>query len=498
MKMSAIQAISNPTNEWQQDYRELVLLRKAVEASGEVVILTDKEGVITFVNPEFTRLYGYTTEEVVGKNTPRILKSGTMMPQDYVEFWDKLLQKNIVKGEFVNKCKDGSLVTIEASANPIVDESGNIIGFLAIQRDVSRQIQAKVALEAAHTFRQAIIDGIADPIMVIREDHHVQLMNRAAREFSFRDTAYDNSVLCYQVSHHSEKPCEGSKHPCPLAKVRETSQTVIVEHEHYQADGRLRLVEIIASPLIDVDGSFLGIIEAMRDITERRLVEVQLKQYTTRLRTLAAQLTEVAETERQKLAHELHDQVGQNLTALGINLNIIRSQLPENENESFQFHLDDSLALVEQTTERIRDVMVDLHPPVLDDYGLVAALRWHGNQFTRRTDVNVTVSGEELLPRLDSRVENALFRIAQEALTNVAKHAQASRITIKVDQDNDIVRLLIADDGIGFDTSQPIDYETGSGWGLLSMTERAESVGGRCSIDSTIGQGTQVIVELSR
>jgi signal transduction histidine kinase len=250
------------------------------------------------------------------------------------------------------------------------------------------------------------------------------------------------------------------------------------------------------------------------DITERKRTEEALQQYAERLRALAAQMAEVAEDERQRLARELHDQVGQNLTALGINLNIIRMQMPEEAAAPVRSRLDDSLSLVEQTAARIRDVMADLRPPVLDDYGLVAALHWYGEQFARRTDIATAVEGEEPVPRLAARVENALFRIAQEALTNVAKHAQATQVTVTVEVDGGTLRLVVADDGIGFDPSTtPFDPAQdklrtspaplaepagGRGWGLLTMTERAEAVGGRCRIESDSRQGTRVVVEVDR
>jgi signal transduction histidine kinase len=135
---------------------------------------------------------------------------------------------------------------------------------------------------------------------------------------------------------------------------------------------------------------------------------------------------------------------------------------------------------------------------VLDDYGFVAALRWYGEQFTGRTGVAVAVEGEEPNPRPAARVENALFRIAQEALTNVAKHAQATQVTVAVVADGETLRLVVADDGIGFDPAPLAEPGGGRGWGLLTMTERAEAVGGRCSIESGPGQGTQVVVEVSR
>jgi signal transduction histidine kinase/predicted hydrocarbon binding protein len=225
-----------------------------------------------------------------------------------------------------------------------------------------------------------------------------------------------------------------------------------------------------------------------------------VRQQHEQLRALSARLSEAEEAERQQLARELHDQVGQNLTALGINLNIARAQIPDSDpmGDAIRARLDDSLALVEQTAGRIRDVMANLHSPVMDDYGLVATLEWYGRQLSTRTDIDIAVQGEELDPRLTARVENALFRIAQEALTNVVKHAQATQATVNVLADGDSVRLIIADDGVGFDPRRLRTAGERQGWGLLSMTERAEAVGGHCHIESHPQKGTQVVVEAPR
>ncbi len=127
----------------------LVRLRQAVDTSGEVVFMTDPKGIITFINPEFTRLYGYEEEEVVGKVTPRILKGGSMQPEDYATFWKTILDKRVARGEMFNRTKDGHLVSVEVSVNPILDEHGNITGYLAIQIDVTRR------KELEEQFRQA-------------------------------------------------------------------------------------------------------------------------------------------------------------------------------------------------------------------------------------------------------------------------------------------------------------------------------------------------------
>ena len=133
-------------------------------------------------------------------------------------------------------------------------------------------------LKAAYEFQQSIIDGVAHPIMVIGADYQVKLMNRAAREFSGEDIDVSKPVFCYQVSHQHQAPCIGTDHPCPMEQVRQSGQPVTVIHQHYQANGEPRFVEVVASPLWGADGIFQGIIESVRDITERQSAEKMLTQ----------------------------------------------------------------------------------------------------------------------------------------------------------------------------------------------------------------------------
>ncbi|HEX7321007.1 MAG TPA: diguanylate cyclase [bacterium] len=138
--------VSRDVTERRKAEDDLIKMKKAVEASGEIMFLTDRQGMITFINPEFTRIYGYTVNEVVGKTTPRILKSMMMKKEDYEQFWKTLLSKQIVRGTIVNKTKSERLVHMESSANPIIDKDGNIIGFLAIQRDITDRLKAEERL----------------------------------------------------------------------------------------------------------------------------------------------------------------------------------------------------------------------------------------------------------------------------------------------------------------------------------------------------------------
>jgi diguanylate cyclase (GGDEF)-like protein/PAS domain S-box-containing protein len=131
----------------RQERAALQEFRQAVNVSGEAIFMTDVTGLITYINPEFTRLYGYTPEEVIGKTTPLILKSGMLAQADYESFWQTLLNKQAFKGQLVNKTKDGRLITIEVSGNPIIDNNSETIGFLAIQHDITQEIQARENLQ---------------------------------------------------------------------------------------------------------------------------------------------------------------------------------------------------------------------------------------------------------------------------------------------------------------------------------------------------------------
>jgi len=234
----------------------------------------------------------------------------------------------------------------------------------------------------------------------------------------------------------------------------------------------------------------------MAQIEERKQTEQALTRSQAQLRALYGQLSELEEAERRRLARELHDQVGQNLTALGINLNVVLNQLSDASRDKVEARLNDAVEIVKETAVAIRDVMAALRPHVLDDYGLKAALQMEVKRFADRTGIFAEVIGPEMVPRPSDGLETTLLRIAQEALTNVSKHGQAKRVVVHLEQTDGAIRLTIEDDGLGFDMEK-FNAHRNAEWGLMTMQERIQGHDGSLQVLSKPGMGTKVIVEVA-
>jgi PAS domain S-box-containing protein len=222
------------------------------------------------------------------------------------------------------------------------------------------------------------------------------------------------------------------------------------------------------------------------DITERRKAEEALKRY-------ARQLITQEETLRKSIANELHDDVGQEITCLLLNLALVGNKLAADS--ELQSSIEDSRELAREIYQTVRNLMVSLHPPLLDQYGLVPALNFYVDQLQKRTDTALTVDTTAGFPRLGCQAEMALFRVTQEALNNIVKHAEATKVVIGLKREEQMIRLAIVDDGKGFCQNES-GQQAYSGWGLAIMRERTELIGGSFRLDAVPGKGTSVTVEL--
>lgn len=235
--------------------------------------------------------------------------------------------------------------------------------------------------------------------------------------------------------------------------------------------------------------------QRIQELRETQLAEQQ------RLDALKAELlhrTVIAqESERQRIARELHDETGQTLTALGMGLRGMSDTIMTNRDRAVQQATQlEKLAMT--GVEELQRMVSGLHPPQLDDLGLLAALRWYANDISNRFGIDINITNHGGKPQLSSDVRSVVFRIAQEAITNVVRHAKAKRMDIQLDYTDEGIYLRVEDNGQGFNTEVVMKKKPGkpTAWGLLGMVERASLVGGTCNIFSNPGKGTLIEVHV--
>jgi PAS domain S-box-containing protein len=227
----------------------------------------------------------------------------------------------------------------------------------------------------------------------------------------------------------------------------------------------------------------------VRNITERKRTESRHREYSHKLEVLSRQLVEAQETERRNIARELHDEIGQALTVIELNLQAMMQSPARIERPRLQ----ECLAVVERVLAQVQDISLNLRPSLLDDLGLEPALRWATDRQAALVGLKVQFHAERVERRLDPVIETACFRIAQEALTNVVRHARAKVVTVDLRIQGDQLHLRIYDDGIGFEIATVREKAVnGASLGLLGMEERAALVGGKLQMTSAAHQGTQV------
>lgn len=226
------------------------------------------------------------------------------------------------------------------------------------------------------------------------------------------------------------------------------------------------------------------------NITKRKVAEGLLREREARLVHLSHLLLRAQEEERRRVAREMHDQLGQELIALKMNLQTLQAQSPAGNRR-----LQDSTLIAEQLIEQVRDLSLELHPTVLDDVGLAAALDWLCARQSARGGLPIEVRGERPLPRLTRAAEAALFRIVQEAISNALKHAQARSVAVTLRHDAEHLEISVQDDGRGFEPDL-VERQQRDSLGLLSMRERAELIGAAFDVRSRPGAGTRIVVRL--
>ena len=455
---------------------------------GEAVIATDSDGRITFLNSVAAALTGWQPEEALNQpigNVLRLINQESGTPADN-EVLRVLREKQAlaIANHVDLVTRDGREIAVEHSAAPILAGEGNVIGVVLIFRDVTERRQERIAIAE----QAVLLELTQDSVFVSDIEGRVQFWSRGAEVM----LGYSKADAAGKIAH--DLLC--TEFPQPFTEI----MAELMRVGHW--DGDLILTtkggrRVVAAGRWALQWSKRGkpprVLLVNSDITERKRVEDLLVLQTEQLRALAERLQCVREEDRKRIARDLHDQIGQILTAIKMDMSWISRHLPQSEAEVLA-RLRESIELIDDGVKAVRTICSGLRPGVLDDLGLVAAIDWQAREFASRNNVLCEVSLPPVDLHLGGDRATATFRIFQECLTNVIRHADAKHVRVALSQEDENIVLVVEDDGIGF--RAPDFSNTLRHLGLLGMKERAQFCGGDVQISSFPGNGTTVTVRV--
>jgi PAS domain S-box-containing protein len=496
------------------------------QAPSAISITTLEEGRFLDVNKQAEVLTGYSRDELIGRTTTEL--NLYVDPADRTRLVAQLKEKGVLTDlEREIRTKSGEIRTAVFSLVPI--QAGPKPCILSIAHDITERKRAESFLEGEKRVLEAISSGAPLPTVLesiaraVEEQRpgmlcSILLLDKSRKTLHHGAAPSLPPAYIHAVDGVAVGPAVGS---CGTAAFRE--KTVIVTDiasdplwEKYRSLALPHgLRACWSAPIFSSDRLVLGtfaqyyrvpksptaedlhLVERFCYLAgiaiERADAEEVLRNANQALRSLSRQLLQVQEDDRRAIARDLHDEIGQSLTA--IKLNVERAQRTAGQAARDRI-MKDCLHITDGVLDQVRNLSLDLHPSILDDLGLAYALKWYADRQAERAGLKIHVAADHSLPRLSHDIETACFRIAQEALTNVVRHAKARRATVTLKQEPTRVELRVQDDGTGFvvNGTSPLDGEASVG--LASMQERARLLGGEVRISSRLGHGTEVIAVL--
>jgi PAS domain S-box-containing protein len=519
-------------------HAEMALQRLAaiVESSNDAIIGKDPNGIITSWNKGAERIFGYTAREMVGASIMRLIPTARRNEEEFILGKIRRGEK-LEHFETVRQTKDGRLIDVSVTVSPIKDATGKVVGVSKVARDITVLKKAeRVLRESERRFRE-MIDALPAAIYTTDAEGRLTHFNPAAIEFSGRvpELGSDHWCVTWKLFNADGSPLPHDQ--CPMAIALKGGRIPRgVETMLERPDGTRVWFAPYPTPLRDSEGRIVGGINMLVDITERKnaeraqrrmdalralnrklkreilrrqAVEKSLKQseqqqsqlleqsrhMQDQLRNLSRRVLHSQEEERKRISRELHDVIAQTLTSINVRLAILREEALSNTKG-----LDESIArtqqLVEDSVNIVHRFARELRPPVLDDLGLIPALRTFMKTLTKETRIRVSLSAFAEVEKVNSDKRTVLYRVAQEALTNIARHAQARRAEVKIEKLDGAVCMTIKDDGKGFQTERVLHVKKNRRLGLVGMKERLEMAGGNFTVTSGPGKGTNVVAQI--
>jgi PAS domain S-box-containing protein len=462
-------------------------LASDIESVGLITFTVD--GEITWANNGFLKMSGYSREDLdAGRVRWDVMTPEEWMPQSNNALRELIEHGNTTPYEKMYIRKDGSRWWGLFAATRLSDDEGveYIIDITESKEMESRLVASEELFRAiVSQTNVAIALGDLDGVVTFVNEGMTRMLGCSEYELTgkhFLDFTHPDEVEASRRS-YSRLVADGIPFQC--------------EKRYVRKDGSVCWVKNSVSPVRDAEGSVSSVVTLSVDISARVQAEEALRENerqltdrvnkaTTELRSLSRELLRVQEAERRHLAYELHDEIGQALTGLTFSLEMAkRGERRE--------HLEHAEHITQSLLEQVRALTLELRPSVLDDMGLIPAFLELAERFPARTGVHVDLYHEGADRRFPTDIETVAYRVVQEALTNVARHSEAERATVRVVA-SDRLMIWISDEGQGFDIGAA--RAKGTYLGLAGMQERASLVGGNLVLDSATGEGTKIILEL--
>ena len=460
-------------------------------AAGDAIVLVDGGQTIVAINEAASQMFGYAQADLLGQPLSRLIpeaQRGAHDAQVRAFVASGQVERPALRHEAIRGLRsNGQVFPAEASISRVallVD--GQIrVYFVAMLRDtnVETGLRAEVALLSQRL--RTVLDLTPVAIWIVDVERVVYANQATVGLFGVPDRGH---LIGQPIDAllRADAPNSLRAH---LAQAQPgTADPTLLHGRIVRPDGSVREVEVATTALPDHGRTVMQMV--IIDVTQRRAQAREQALHRSELRRLAASVVEAREEERRRIARELHDELGQRLTALKMEIASLRADAPQRDDGG---RITGMLEMVDSTVAALRRIAADLRPLMLDDLGLNAAIEWLARDAGRRLDMEVTVRLGSDDPPLAPGADIALYRMVQEALTNVGRHARATDVHIELRQAGDELVLTVHDNGKGF-PERSMRQE--GRYGLLGIRERAIMLGGRLKLDNPPGGGGRITVHL--